>query len=130
MSRPSEPVDTTSMSLMASASIFMIEPLPNCFSICDSAAANALDLLSSIAVPLVLWSASTAGQSWANTAYCINVHDCRSVDRACQSVAKTFRRQNDGESCVPRPGGHGLSHGRPPAEEGRPRGHRLQPHRC
>jgi hypothetical protein len=28
----------------------MIEPLPYCFSICDSAAANALDLLSSIAV--------------------------------------------------------------------------------
>jgi hypothetical protein len=39
----------------------MMEPLPYCFSICDSAAANALDLLSSIAVPLFLdLSASTA----------------------------------------------------------------------
>src|SRR3954452_20478897 len=36
------------MSLIAASSIFMIEPLPNCFSICDSAAANAFDLLSSI----------------------------------------------------------------------------------
>src|SRR3954466_14619762 len=53
-SRPSDPVDTTSMSLIASASIFMIEPLPNCFSIWESAAANALDLLSSISsVPLL-----------------------------------------------------------------------------
>jgi hypothetical protein len=26
----------------------MIEPLPNCFSICDSAAASAFDLLSSM----------------------------------------------------------------------------------
>ena len=28
--------------------IFMIEPLPNCFSICESAAASAFDLFSSI----------------------------------------------------------------------------------
>src|SRR3712207_7270239 len=32
-SRPSEPVETTCTSLAASASIFMMEPLPYCFSI-------------------------------------------------------------------------------------------------
>src|SRR5207302_10251051 len=53
-SRPSAPVETTCTSFAASASSFMIEPLPNCFSIWDSAAANALDLLSSIGVPLFL----------------------------------------------------------------------------
>src|SRR5205807_7716585 len=45
MSRPSEPVDTVSMSI---ACMFlpsrMIEPLPNCRSICDSAASRAFDL--------------------------------------------------------------------------------------
>jgi len=42
MSSPSEPVDTTSMSSATSPSASrMIEPLPNCFSICASAAARA-----------------------------------------------------------------------------------------
>ncbi len=36
------------MSLIAASSILMMEPLPNCFSICDSAAASAFDLLSSM----------------------------------------------------------------------------------
>src|SRR5450631_3377152 len=50
MSRPSDPVETTDRSLCTWASpIFMIEPLPNCFSICASAATSALLLLSSIA---------------------------------------------------------------------------------
>ncbi len=49
MSRPSEPVDTTERSLAIWASpIFMIEPLPNCFSICASAAVRALLFWSSI----------------------------------------------------------------------------------
>jgi hypothetical protein len=43
MSRPSEPVETTSMSSITSPSPRrMIEPLPNCFSICASAACRAL----------------------------------------------------------------------------------------
>ncbi len=43
MSRPSEPVETTSMSSITSPSpSFMIEPLPNCFSIWASAACRAL----------------------------------------------------------------------------------------
>src|SRR5215831_12323483 len=56
MSSPSEPVDTTDKSLCTWASpIFMIEPLPNCFSIWASAAASALLLLSSIEfIPLDL----------------------------------------------------------------------------
>src|SRR5207237_8962256 len=50
MSSPSDPVDTTCRSFWTWASpIFMIEPLPNCFSICASAATSALLLLSSIA---------------------------------------------------------------------------------
>ena len=49
MSRPSEPVDTTGRSFAICASpIFMIEPLPNCFSICASAAASALLFWSSM----------------------------------------------------------------------------------
>src|SRR6476661_5363357 len=49
MSRPREPVETTWMPRSTSASpIFMIEPLPNCFSICERAAARALALFSSI----------------------------------------------------------------------------------
>src|SRR5207253_10639973 len=54
MSSPSDPVDTTCRSFWTWASpIFMIEPLPNCFSICASAATSALLLLSSIAfIPL------------------------------------------------------------------------------
>jgi hypothetical protein len=52
MSRPSEPVETTGMSVTTLPSpIFMIEPLPNCFSIWASAAASAFALLSSIACP-------------------------------------------------------------------------------
>jgi hypothetical protein len=49
-------VEITDRSLCTCASpIFMIEPLPNCFSICASAAASALLLLSSIAfIPLDL----------------------------------------------------------------------------
>ena len=44
-----EPVETTSIARSTSASpIFMIEPLPNCFSICDRAAASAFALFSSI----------------------------------------------------------------------------------
>src|SRR5436190_136935 len=71
------------MSLMAASSIFMIEPLPNCFSIWESAAANALDLLSSICVCTSSLGCRhlTAGRSWAHTGYCINVHDCETVDR-------------------------------------------------
>src|SRR5690348_15468537 len=49
MSRPSEPVETTSMPFSTSLSpIFMIEPLPNCFSIWESAACRAFALFSSI----------------------------------------------------------------------------------
>ncbi len=49
MSRPSEPVETTSMSLeIGDSPRRMIEPLPNCFSIWDSAADRALLLFSSI----------------------------------------------------------------------------------
>src|SRR5579862_8177391 len=60
MSRPSEPVETTDRSFCTWASpIFMMEPLPNCFSICASAAASALFLLSSIAfIPLDLPAAT------------------------------------------------------------------------
>src|SRR6185312_2450440 len=48
MSRPSEPVDTTCRSFWTWASpIFMIEPLPNCFSIWANAAASALVFWSS-----------------------------------------------------------------------------------
>src|SRR6187401_1342971 len=52
MSRPSEPVDTTSMSWLAGCSPRRItEPLPNCFSIWLSAAESAfLRLLSSMPV--------------------------------------------------------------------------------
>jgi hypothetical protein len=58
--------DSKSKALAAASSIFMIEPLPNCFSIWESAAANALDLLSSISVVLAnisFLSASTAAQA-------------------------------------------------------------------
>src|SRR6185437_410081 len=49
MSSPREPVDTTSMARSTSwAPIFMIEPLPNCFSIWERAACRALALFSSI----------------------------------------------------------------------------------
>ena len=49
MSRPSEPVETTCRSFWIWESpIFMIEPLPNCFSIWASAAASALDFWSSM----------------------------------------------------------------------------------
>src|SRR6478735_3419423 len=49
MSSPSEPVETTWMPRSTSASpIFMIEPLPNCFSICERAAWRAFALFSSI----------------------------------------------------------------------------------
>src|SRR5262245_22383768 len=48
-SSPSDPVDTTLMSFDTSDSPSrMIEPLPNCFSIWDRAAASALALLSSM----------------------------------------------------------------------------------
>src|SRR5687767_3973357 len=116
------------MSLIASSPIFMIEPLPYCFSICESAAANALDLLSSIAcVPLVLgWHLRQLG--WANTGYCIYAQYCGLVDRPLSTREKILRRQKDGESCVPRPRRHGLSDGRPPGQKGRPRRDRLQPH--
>src|SRR5438309_9848061 len=115
------------MSLIASASIFMIEPLPNCFSIWDSAAANALDLLSSIAVPLFLGCRHLrqALSRWANTGYCINVQVLWVVDAGLSTSKNSFRRQNDGEASVPGSWRDGLSHGRPPAEKRRPSGHRL-----
>jgi hypothetical protein len=51
MSSPSEPVETVWMSRsMLPSPMRMIEPLPNCFSICDSAAARALALFSSMEV--------------------------------------------------------------------------------
>ena len=51
MSSPSEPVETVWMSRSTLPSpMRMIEPLPNCFSICESAAASALALLSSMKV--------------------------------------------------------------------------------
>src|SRR5487761_2197345 len=51
MSRPSEPVETTcTSSWIASESMRMMEPLPNCFSICASAAASAFVLLSSMKI--------------------------------------------------------------------------------
>jgi hypothetical protein len=53
MSSPSEPVGTAWMSWDTSASpSFMIEPLPNCFSIWDRAACRALRLLSSMMVAI------------------------------------------------------------------------------
>src|SRR3974390_262520 len=45
---------------MASESMRMMEPLPNCFSICASAAASAFDLLSSITFPGFLPPSITA----------------------------------------------------------------------
>src|SRR6267154_4011111 len=51
MSRPSEPVETTWMPCKAWESIFMMEPLPNCFSIWARAACNALALPSSMTFP-------------------------------------------------------------------------------
>src|SRR5712664_3673622 len=51
MSRPSEPVETTWMPCRAWESIFMMEPLPNCFSILARAACNALALPSSMTFP-------------------------------------------------------------------------------
>src|SRR5712692_2393092 len=51
MSSPSDPVDTTCTSCAAWESIFMMEPLPNCFSICARAACRALALPSSITFP-------------------------------------------------------------------------------
>src|SRR6266849_10092337 len=51
MSRPSEPVETTWMSCRAWESIFMMEPLPNCFSIWARAACRALALASSMTFP-------------------------------------------------------------------------------
>src|SRR5678809_94945 len=57
MSSPSDPVDTTVRSFWIwDSPIFMIEPLPNCFSICASAAASALPLLSSMfSIQAILW---------------------------------------------------------------------------
>src|SRR5882672_1752555 len=51
MSRPSDPVDITCTSCTAAESIFMMEPLPNCFSICARAACSALALASSMTFP-------------------------------------------------------------------------------
>src|SRR6266446_1928662 len=51
MSSPSDPVDTTCTSCAAWESIFMMEPLPNCFSICARAACRALALPSSMTFP-------------------------------------------------------------------------------
>ena len=51
MSRPSDPVDITWTSCTAAESIFMMEPLPNCFSICARAACSALALASSMTFP-------------------------------------------------------------------------------
>src|SRR5688572_12575144 len=57
MSSPSEPVETTCRSFwICDSPIFMIEPLPNCFSICASAAVRALVFWSSIEV----WSRGMA----------------------------------------------------------------------
>src|SRR5712691_9226591 len=53
MSRPSDPVETTWMSCRAWESIFMMEPLPNCFSIWARAACRALALASSMTFPLL-----------------------------------------------------------------------------
>src|SRR3972149_8202634 len=52
MPSPSDPVETTCTSGTACESILMMEPLPNCFSIWASAAARALDLLSSMSLSL------------------------------------------------------------------------------
>jgi hypothetical protein len=70
-----------------------MEPLPYCFSICDSAAANALDLFSSIAVPLLLvvgifGRRHREGGHWANTGYCINVHVLWVVDATLSNPGK------------------------------------------
>src|SRR5258708_8220890 len=51
MSRPSDPVETTWMPCRAWESIFMMEPLPNCFSIWARAACSALALPSSMTFP-------------------------------------------------------------------------------
>src|SRR2546427_5745637 len=51
MSKPREPVDTTCTSCAAAESIFMMEPLPNCFSIWARAACRALALASSMTFP-------------------------------------------------------------------------------
>src|SRR5216684_5895173 len=51
MSRPNDPVETTWMPCRAWESIFMMEPLPNCFSIWARAACSALALPSSMTFP-------------------------------------------------------------------------------
>ena len=54
MSRPSEPVETTSISIdLSFLPSFMIEPLPKFRSIWDSAASSALDLSLSIEIPSI-----------------------------------------------------------------------------
>src|SRR5258708_14183100 len=82
------------MSLIAASSILMMEPLPNCFSICDSAAASAFDLLSSMLYPFFRLLASTAGalgKRWAGTEYCINVHALYGLTPSCQSAGVPSR---------------------------------------
>jgi hypothetical protein len=61
ISRPSDPVETTSIfSITSPSPSRMIEPLPNCFSICNSAACKAL----AFSVLRALTGASIGDLSW------------------------------------------------------------------
>ena len=53
-SREKAPVEMAEMAMLVRSPIRMMEPLPNCFSICDNAAASALDLFSSTLYPIKL----------------------------------------------------------------------------
>ena len=65
MSSPSEPVEMTSMSSATWPSAMrMIEPLPNCFSICASAAASAF-CRSLLSVTIMLRPSSIAASARA-----------------------------------------------------------------
>ena len=118
------------MSLIAASSIFMIEPLPNCFSICESAAAKCLRLVViHLRVPL-LYGCRHLRQvkAWANTGYCINEQYCEAVDAALSN----FEENPLGDKTMAKVaflglGVMGYPMAGPPAEERRPRGDRLQP---
>src|SRR6185369_14037281 len=88
MSRPSEPVEIASTSYDAAASPKrMTEPLPNCFSICPSAALNAFLRFSSIAKSP--FQNEQFGEKEAITASCINTQE---IERESLNIPSVFHR--------------------------------------
>ena len=86
-SSESAPVDTASIAIDPRSPIRMMEPLPNCLSICESAISSALSRsVLMVPFPLLLWDLAVLTWGLSPTGRCGDLST--TVERGCDSARR------------------------------------------